>query len=78
MVKIACHKRDSSRCMFIYEAEVVPRVGEFIHLPHYGLYKVRDVCYTVSDDRAANENEELLFVTVILEVDTSGKLKCYR
>lgn len=74
MVKIVCHKKGNNRCLFVYEAEVVPRVGEFIHLPHYGLYVVTDVCYTISDDgRPQNCNEygeKLLFATII--VDNGG------
>lgn len=78
MVKITCHKRNCGEYMFVYKAEVVPRVGEFIHLPHYGLYKVGDVCYTVSDDRTGHEDEELLFATVILDTEKSEQLKSYR
>lgn len=73
MVEVACHKKDNNRCLFVYEAEVVPRVGEFIHLPHYGLYVVTDVCYTISDDGPQNcreYREKLLFATII--VDNAG------
>lgn len=70
MVEIACHKKGNNRCLFIYEAEAVPRVGEYIHLPHYGLYVVTDVCYTISDDGPRNGKEKLLFATII--VDNAG------
>ena len=70
MVEIACHKRGNNRCLFVYEAEVMPRVGEFIHFPHYGLYVVTDVCYTISDDGPRHGKEKLLFATII--VDSGG------
>jgi len=70
MVEIACHKKGNEKCWFVYEAEIVPHVGEYIHLPHYGLYVVTDVCHTVSDDGPRHGREKLLFVTII--VDNAG------
>ena len=46
-----CPSREKAK----YSSEHIPRVGEFLHFPHIGGFKVKDVVYEISDDRDENK-----------------------
>ena len=52
-----------------YTADCVPRVNEFLHFPHYGSFKVKDIVYRISDDDnyVWNCNDRLMWVEVYVE-----------
>ena len=59
--------RDLQRNIILqYESNAIPHIGECIALPHFGLYDVLNVVYCITDDRDANELEELLWVDVCI------------
>lgn len=38
-----------------YNSEHIPRVGEILHFPHLGGFRVKDIVYRISDDTDSNE-----------------------
>jgi len=49
-----------------YKSNIVPRVGEKIKLSHFGLFKVTEVAYYISDDSSLLDNH-LMYVTIMVE-----------
>lgn len=47
-----------------YISSQVPRVGEIVHLPHYGGYVVKQVAYRISD---TNEPKKVMWVELNVE-----------
>lgn len=55
---------EPSREKIKYKSEHIPRVGEILHFPHLGGFKVNDVVYRMSDDRETNT---IMWVEVYVE-----------
>lgn len=64
MMEIILEKRDGETIM-VYKADYIPRIGDAVHLPHNGGYRIVDVVHRVSDD-IGNHNDKLLWVQVIV------------
>ncbi len=47
-----------------YNSEHIPRVGEILHFPHLGGFRVKDIVYRISDDSYSNE---VMWVEVYVE-----------
>ena len=47
-----------------YNSEHIPRVGEILHFPHLGSFRVKDIAYRISDDSDSNE---VMWVEVYVE-----------
>ena len=47
-----------------YNSEHIPRVGEILHFPHLGGFRVKDIVYRISDDTYENE---VMWVEVYVE-----------
>jgi len=53
-----------SREKIKYSSEHIPRVGEILHFPHIGGFKVKDVAYEISDD---SEENTIMWVEVYVD-----------
>lgn len=62
-MEIYVHK--DHRVITNFRSEYIPRVGEIIHFPHYGGYKVKHVAYRISD---TEEPKELMWVELYVDV----------
>lgn len=47
-----------------YNSKYIPRVGEILHFPHLGGFRVKDIVYRISDDTDSNE---VMWVEVYVE-----------
>lgn len=52
-----------------YTSEIIPHIDECIYLPHRGTYKIREVLYSISDDRNEYDNN-IMFVDLYLKPTT--------
>ena len=41
--------------MIKYSSRHIPRVGEILHFPHLGGFRIENVAYEISDDSESNE-----------------------
>lgn len=55
-----------------YKSSVVPRIGEALHFPHRGGFRVLDVIYRISDDSYDNSNI-LYYIAIIINTGASIK-----
>lgn len=75
-IRIAVCDTDE-QVVFQYEAPIVPRKGELIHLHHRGAFRILEVAYRIADDTwvGTRLDELLMYVEVI--VDFSNQVKDY-
>lgn len=57
--------QDDYGTLTTYRSNIIPRVGEKIKLSHFGLFKVKEVIYFVSDD--SYPNDHLIYISVSVE-----------
>ena len=52
----------SNRRTIHYKSNIIPKINEFIYLPHFGTFEVKKIVYHISDD--CEDNNELMWVDI--------------
>ena len=58
--------RDRELPLTPYMSNNIPRVGDILHFPHFGSFRVKSVVYRISDDGWVDENR-LMYVELFVE-----------
>ena len=72
MITIAICNTDEE-VITTYASDAVPRVGELINFPHKGSFRILAVAHRISDDNYWPNEERLIFVEVIIDLNTPIK-----
>ena len=46
--------KSEDRILISFKSDVIPRIGEFLYLPHFGKYKVFEIIHHITDDNIEN------------------------
>ena len=49
-----------------YKSNYIPRMGEILHFPHFGGFRVKSVAYRIADDSGLDGNK-LMWVELFVE-----------
>ena len=74
--KILISHKDGTPIIF-YKSTIVPRIGEAVHFPHLGGFRVIDVYYQITDDYPDKWLNRMLFAVVIIDRDNPIKEKTH-
>lgn len=55
-----------------YKSNQIPRMGDILHFPHFGGFRVNSVVYRISDDSGLDGNK-LMWVELFVEKYEEGK-----